>query len=214
MLEDYYSKRAHEFEAIYSRDEPARSAELARIARDMRKALRGRDVLEIACGTGYWTALAEPVVQSITATDISPEMLLVASAKGLDRERVRFLRASAYDLDSVPGTFNAGLANFWLSHVERVRIQAFLDSLHIRLGSGARVFMADNMYIEGVGGELIHKGALEDTYKKRKLADGSEYTILKNYFTEDELYSYLAPAANELRITMGNLYWWASYITQ
>ena len=52
-LVDYYSRRAPEYEAMWHRDEPVRQAEQAVIASEMGRLLRGRRVLEVACGTGY-----------------------------------------------------------------------------------------------------------------------------------------------------------------
>ena len=94
----------------------------------------------------------------------------------------------------IQGEFDYGLANFWFSHIPRNRIESFLQSFHERLGSGTQVFIADNVYVPGRGGELITPTDSEDTYKRRELADGSKHEILKNYFSYEELNEDLSTA--------------------
>ena len=50
-LVDYYSRRAREYERIYHK--PERQDDLGALRRLVAERLVDRDVLEIACGTGY-----------------------------------------------------------------------------------------------------------------------------------------------------------------
>lgn len=210
-MQHYYSRRALEYESIYHRDDPVRSKELADLEREMTNVLQGRRVLEVACGTGYWTERAAMTAEHVTACDLAPETLDIAMSKGLPSAKVRFLQADAYALDRVPGTFDAGLANFWLSHVPKARIGEFLTGLHVRLGSGAVVYMVDNCYVDGVGGELLHKDGEEDTYKLRTLADGSRHEVLKNYYNADELTALFTPYVADLHVQAETCFWSVRY---
>jgi ubiquinone/menaquinone biosynthesis C-methylase UbiE len=210
-MQHYYSQRAQEYERVYHRDDPVRRQELADLERDMGAALQGRRVLEIACGTGYWTERAAGTAEHVTATDLTPETLDIASAKGLPASKVRFIQADAYALDRIPGSFDAGLANFWLSHVPGSRLHEFLTGFHRRLAPGAVVFMADNTYVQGIGGELFRKDGDEDTYKLRTLSDGSRHEVLKNYYSADELTALLTPYAEELQVRVAACFWSVRY---
>jgi SAM-dependent methyltransferase len=211
MLREYYDRRAPEYDDKYMRDEPARQAEQSEIAATLRDLFAGKRVLEIACGTGFWTEVAARVAAHVVATDVSLPMLELARTKGIPMDRVEFRVEDAYDLASVPGTFDAGLANFWLSHVRRVDLARFLSGFHRRLGAGAVVFMCDDVYIPGVGGVLVQDDGDEDTYKRRWLADGSEYTIVKNYYDAAALRSLLSPYADGLSVHVGTCHWWVNY---
>ena len=54
-LNEYYEKRAPFYEQIYYRDHEGRQNELAEERERLTELARGRSVLELAFGTGYWT---------------------------------------------------------------------------------------------------------------------------------------------------------------
>jgi len=215
-VQEYYNRRAQEYEQIYHREDPLREAELRAMSEAMCRTLARRDVLEVACGTGYWTERLAACADSILATDASLEMLEIARSKSMPPS-VSFAQADAFDLATSGDSFNGALANFWFSHVPMSRIPEFLRGLHGRLaqtgkGAGSRVFMADNCYQEGIGGELVEIDGSEDTFKRRTLSDGSEYVILKNYYDADRLTDIFAAFSSEIDIQVGTCYWWVSYV--
>jgi len=210
-LREYYDRRAWGYEAIYRRDDPVRQSEQAAIAAAMKERLEGRDVLEIACGTGFWTQVIADTARHVVAVDASPEMLAVARQKGLPSGKVVFRHADAYALEKIPGAFDAGVANFWLSHIPRARMTDFLTGFHKRLGTGAVVFMADNVYVPGMGGVLLAPPGSEDTFKLRQLSDGSTHRILKNYYDARTLRGLVEPWARDLKVSAGNCFWWITY---
>lgn len=171
--------------------------------------MSGCDVLEVACGTGYWSERVGRVSKSLTGIDITQETLDIAKQKNIPN--AKFLIGDAFNLNELHGTYNAGIANFWLSHVELDRVDSFIDQFHQKIGKGAVVLIADNVYIDGVGGELIRKDNDENTYKLRKLNDGTEFEVIKNYFTEDQLTNIFEHRSTNLSITMGNCFWWLTY---
>ena len=211
LLTEYYSRRAPEYEKIWYRADPIRQEEQARIASEMKRLFRNRRVLEVACGTGYWTQFIADAVERVCAMDLSRETLELARTKKLPAAKVEFREGDAYALAAVPGSFNAGLANFWFSHVPRSRLDEFLGGFHARLGRGARVFMADNVYVAGLGGELVSRHDCEDTFKLRQLADGSKHEVLKNYYDAEQLKALLAPRSADLTVHLGKCFWWVSY---
>lgn len=209
-LVDYYRSRAPEYEAIYFRPDPQRLYELEELARALRSWLVGRDVLEVAAGTGWWTVHAASVARSLTSTDINEETLAIARTKPL--EQVCFQVADAFALHEVAGSFNGFLACFWLSHVSRSRLPEFLAGVHNRLEPGSRVFMADNVFVEGFGGRFEADPGSPDTYRIRTDSKGVEHKILKNYYSEDE-FKTLLKGMDNVQIHIGPCYWWIMYET-
>lgn len=207
-LVEYYSKRAKEYEQIYHRDDPLRQSELAKIKNLVRNSLRNKSVLEIACGTGYWTAAAAETANNITAVDGSAEMIEIAKAKNI---RADFVIDDAYSLKDVSGKFNGGLANFWFSHIPKNKIKSFLMTFHNKLQPNSTVILADNLYDKTIGGKFVQKEHDENTYKDRTLNNGTTYQILKNYYNEDDLYTIFKQHSSEVKIYFGKCYWWIKY---
>jgi ubiquinone/menaquinone biosynthesis C-methylase UbiE len=207
-INKYYSHRAKEYEAIYERDDPVRQKEQLLIQNELKQIFVNKSVLEIACGTGYWTKSIAEVADKVLAIDYSSEVLEIAKLKNLAAE---FIIDDAYKLEKVKKNLNAGCANFWLSHIPKSSIADFLKIFHSKLEKGSTVFMADNIFIEGLYGELIHKSGDDNTYRLRTLNDGSSYEIIKNYYTKEELKDLFKNFSTGFEIKFGNCFWWIKY---
>ena len=207
----YYERRAPDYEDIYRRPIPEQQTELQMITSAMQAVLAGRRVLEVACGTGYWTERLAQFTQHVTAVDTSPSMLKIAESKKLPNDRVRFLSWDAYKLDKIPGSFDAALINFWVSHISRKYLGEFIRRIHRKAGGSSIVFIADNCFAPELGGVFMDAAVGSDTYRIRRLADGTEWKVLKNYYKRDELYQLFALHSRDLDIRFGKYYWWLSY---
>jgi demethylmenaquinone methyltransferase/2-methoxy-6-polyprenyl-1,4-benzoquinol methylase len=212
-LLDYYARRAAEYERIY--EKPERQEDLERLRALVAERLRGHDVLEIACGTGYWTAEIARVARTVLATDASAEVLELALAKPLPPDVVTFAVENAYDLENAPHrarpVATAAFAGFWWSHVPRRRLPAFLGGLHRRVGRGARVVLVDNRFVAGSSTPIAHRDAAGDTYQDRRLDDGRAYRVLKNFPSERELRDAVGRSGDRVEAISLTYYWMLSY---
>jgi len=190
-LIDYYRRRAGEYEAIYAK--PERQADLLLLKKKIAGILKGARVLEVACGTGYWTKVISGAAEAVAATDVAEEPMRIAQSKEYARSNVRFSVSDAYKLDENLGSFNAAFAGFWWSHVPRQRAAEFLRSLHARLEPGARVLLLDNLYVEGNSTPVVETDADGNTYQLRDLANGSRFRVMKNFPSKEELRALLPP---------------------
>ncbi len=205
----YYSRRAAEYERIYHK--PERQDDLARLRDHLRSVLAGRRVLEVACGTGYWTAAIADAVQSIVATDASEEVLEIARAKPLGAACATFVRADAWSASGLRGDFDAGLAAFWWSHIPGRRLAEFLKEFHSALNPGAHVVFADNRFVCGSSTPISRTDEDGNTYQARPLDDGSVHEVLKNFPTREELLALVAPFTANARVVEFEYFWCLSY---
>ncbi len=212
-LPEYYGRRAPEYEQKFRSADPVRQSELAAIAAALEEQFGGRRVLEVACGTGYWTQFVAAVAAHVTGVDLSGEMLALARGKKLPSDKVEFLVADAFQLQTVPGNFDAGLANFFLSHVPKARLAGFLAGFHKKLGPNAIVFLADDVDVPGRGGPSVACPGNEDTIERRYVPDGTKYEVIKNFYPPEQLRSILAPWSANMRMHIGQHFWWASCLT-
>ncbi len=208
-LRDYYARRAHEYERIY--DKPERQADLASLRESIPSLLDGRDVLEIACGTGFWTQFVATRAASVLATDVNEEVLELARRKSYPRDNVAFELLDIYSEGDLPRRFNAGLAAFWWSHVPRQSYGRFIEHFHRRLQSGAIVVFLDNRYVQGSSTPLSRTDEHGNTYQTRTLDDGTSHEVLKNIPDESELAGALGNSARALEYVELDYFWYVSY---
>ena len=208
-LRQYYAARAREYERIYAR--PERQADLRRLESLLPSILAGRRILEIACGTGYWTQFLAREARDIVAIDANPETLAVAAEKSLPAGRVVFRVADAYSLPGDLGVFDGAFAGFWWSHVPLRARSSFLASLDQRLAPGAKVVFLDNLFVEGSSTSMSHRDDDGNSYQRRRLEDGSEHVVLKNFPTSAELCADVEPFGRNTQFIQLQYYWLFSY---
>jgi demethylmenaquinone methyltransferase/2-methoxy-6-polyprenyl-1,4-benzoquinol methylase len=157
----YYASRAPIYDEVYTR--PERQADLAFLRARVVQWLGGRTVLEVACGTGWWTQFMAPVAARLTATDALAEPLACARQRpGVGK--VTFVQADAYALPESLGHFDAAFAGLWISHVPVERRREFLGGLHARLSPGAVVVLIDNTEAQCERLPIVERDAAGNTY--------------------------------------------------
>lgn len=132
------------------------------------------------------------------ATDYNESTLELARQKGLDPARVQFVRADAYDLASLGGTFNGAFATDWLAHVPRSRLSAFFNELHALLEPGARVVFCDQT--PGTESTTMLRDSEGNHLQERTLPDGPRYHVIKHFFSDDEWRAMFVDYADEIEI--------------
>ena len=142
------------------------------------------DVLEIAAGTGLWTAELARHRCRITALDQSAETL------ALNRERVgpdapvEHLQADVFAWRP-DRRYDVVFFSFWLSHVPPSRFDEFWDLVGDALAPDGRVLLLDNAAPPDLDQE-------RPGVDRRRLNDGREYRIVKIHWTAEELQARLA----------------------
>lgn len=208
---DYYSKRANEYDRVYQK--PERQTDLGWLKDILRRELTGHRVLELACGTGYWTEAIAGTAASVHATDASNEVLEIARSKQLDPAKVTFAPGDAYHPLPATHPFTAGFAGFWWSHVPKLQLPGFLENLHAALSPGSRVVFADNRFVPGSSTPISRHDDEGNTYQLRLLSDGSRHEVLKNFPTPGELRKILGPFSGGIEVLTSDYFWCASYRT-
>jgi SAM-dependent methyltransferase len=202
----YYRARAAE----YDRTSP--SPEDDRFATDadrVRGALRnfgprGR-ILEIAAGTGQWTALLAEDADELIATDASPEMLALNRAKVGERG-IEYRVADAFSLDAT-GDFDVVFFGFFLSHVPPRRFESFWRVVEGQLAPGGRVFFVD----EGRHFQWREDWVDEDAgIVRRPLSDGSVHRAVKVLWRPDDLARRLGELGWHASVQASGAFYWGT----
>lgn len=157
----YYRERAAEYDDAYDGRPPDWQAEMARL-RAVFDGCAGLDgeVVELAAGTGQWTARLVARGAQVTAIDAAPEMLAIAT----ERCRGAIVTEVADLLTWQPArTWDAVVACFWLCHVDDDELPTMLAAMADAVRPGGAVFVADK--------------SNQTPNESRTLRDGREYEI-------------------------------------
>ena len=200
----FYAKSAANHDRVY--DKPERQHDLVEMRKHVAEALRGHVVLELACGTGYWTSVIAESADSVVATDINPEMIALANLRALPGDKVQFRVADAWNLPDDIGSYTAVFIGFWWSHVKREQQEKFLAQLRGKFGDIAIVLL-DDVYVEG-SSETVARTDLEgNTYHIGVAPNGERYEIPTTYPSDSALRKKLASSVREIKIVRLEYYW-------
>jgi demethylmenaquinone methyltransferase/2-methoxy-6-polyprenyl-1,4-benzoquinol methylase len=206
----YYAQRANQYERVYRK--PERQADLRAMEAWLPAPFAKRRVLEIACGTGWWTPYGARDAAHWLATDINAETMAIAQRKPLPAGKVEFATVDAYTLDGLGDRgFDAAFAGCWWSHVPLARLVPWLALLHSRLEAGARVVMLDNSYVQTSNLPISRRDAAGNTYQQRTLDDGSTYEVLKNFPTRGASLTAIGSRARHPQWITYDHYWVLTY---
>ncbi len=207
-LVDYYRASAPLYDGVYLK--PERQDDLREIERWVAEVFAGRRVLEVACGTGYWTRFIAATATSITGLDAAPEMLALARQR-VPIATVRFVTGDAYALANGLGAFDGAFAGFFLSHVPKAKLRPFVSQLNTRLEPGACVLFIDNRFVDGSSSPIDGTDAAGNTYQERRHADGATHRVLKNFLIEEELRSCVEGIGRDIEYRHFQYFWALRY---
>lgn len=207
---DYYRARADEYDHWFFRQgRYDRGADLTgawfREVDEVRAALAGvpldgARVLELAPGTGLWTELLVARAASVRAVDASDEMVARCRERlGPHTHRVTFQIADLFDWEPTE-RFDAVVFCFWISHVPDARLDRFLATVARAVRPGGSVFFLDARREQAsTAGDHVLPADGDETMTRR-LDDGREFTIVKNFHPADRLVARCAAAGLDVRV--------------
>jgi demethylmenaquinone methyltransferase/2-methoxy-6-polyprenyl-1,4-benzoquinol methylase len=153
-------------------------------------------VLELACGTGQWTAKLAKYASGVTALDSAPEMLAINHAN-VSQQNVRYVQADLFGWCSSE-RYDVVFFSAWLSHVPPQRFEEFWALVMDCLNDTGRVFVIDDLpavaateqAVEGVGVPTVD----------RSLRSGARYRTVKVFYEPDELKEQLGKLGWEVQV--------------
>jgi ubiquinone/menaquinone biosynthesis C-methylase UbiE len=210
-MQDYYAARAPEYDRVYLK--PERQGDLRAIEAWLAPIFAGANVLEVACGTGYWTRFIAAEAAAVVAVDAAVETLELAKDR-VPKGKVQFLVGDAYALAATDPPCDAAFAGFWFSHVPKHRVREFLLGLNAVLAPGATVVLLDNLFVEGSSSPISETNADGNTYQARRLDDGSVHRVLKNFPSQAELRAAAEAVGRGVEYKAWSYFWALTYQTR
>ena len=166
----------------------------------------GHKVLELGCGTGYWTETLACSAESVLAIDTSPEMLALARAR-VDAASVEFQQGDAFALPDMVGRFTACFAGFFWSHVKREDQEKYLKQLRAKLGKEVLLVLIDDNFVEEATPPIARTDLDGNTFQIFATPSGNRHEVMRNYPADSSLRKRFASHVREVRIERLEHYW-------
>ena len=162
------------------------------------------DVLELACGPGFWTEQLQRSARSVTAVDAAPEMLARARTRLGSRASVRFVEADLFSWHPTR-RYDAVFFGFWISHVPDDRFESFWNLVDEALEPDGRVFFFDDN--QRTDAELVE--GIHSPIVQRELNDGTPFRVIKIPYEPAQLERRLRDLNWDITVTgtSGPFYW-------
>ena len=191
----YYRARAPEYDDWFERrGRYDRGGEATRVWREELVAVRswlaalelaGREVAELASGTGIWTEQLLSLGATVTAVDAAPEML-AALRQRVPGDRLTTIEADLFSWVA-PTRYDAVVSCFFVSHVPDERLDAFASMIAMSLRTGGQVFVLDGLREHSSTARDHELPEERNQTMLRRLDDGATYRIVKRFRSDESL---------------------------
>jgi len=169
--------------------------------------LAGHTVLELGCGTGFWTEVVAESAASVTALDINANLVDIARERGMPEGKVSFRVADALDLPEDIGKFTAVLVSFLWSHLNKKEQEQLLATLKKRLGKDVLLVLLDDSFVEGFSETIARTDADGTTYEILTSPEGERIEVPKSYQSDSALRKRLGNVGKEIKIERVEFFW-------
>ncbi|NKB70535.1 MAG: methyltransferase domain-containing protein [Candidatus Latescibacteria bacterium] len=177
----------------------------ADVSQHMGDYFRGRKVLELACGGGFWTRYIAATAEAVVATDIAAWTTEIGP-EFAPQDNVSFFQCDARDLSPIAGQFDAAFHYNFINHVPYDDWSKVLDELHTKLTPGARVLMGGQQF----RGEHQDPDSA-DFYSLRTCDNGKTFKLIDNIPDEERVSALLGSRGILREYDGSDGGWWVKY---
>ncbi len=188
---EYYNARAYEYDEIYEGKGPASFppdyyiSDIKSIHIFTENFGKG-NIIDIACGSGYWLKDYYDKCNNFTFFDQSSRMLELCRVRADEygiADRATFIQDDILKYQwKEEAIFDRAVIGFLLGHFTKVQEETFFEILRKLLKPGS-----DFLIIENTWTEKRAKMQNKEDIVQRQLNDGKNYKIYKRYFEKDDL---------------------------
>lgn len=208
-LSTYYNDRAREYDKVY--EIPDEQEDLLKSAVLFQNIFADKSVLEIACGTGYWTEKISKTANSIFATDINEIVIDIARTRKFNSNVV--FQVADMNCLSIDKKFDGLFGGFIWSHILLQDLDNFLLRLKDLLNENAKIAFIDSKQVEGTNHDRKRITRIDqygNTFQTRTLENGTTHEVLKNFPSKQFLTDKLLQISTEVEIIELEHYWIAT----
>jgi ubiquinone/menaquinone biosynthesis C-methylase UbiE len=208
-LISYYNERAGEYDKVYQI--PQEQEDLQQASALFQQIFHQKTVIEIACGTGYWTEQIAKNATSILATDINEAVMDIARTRQY-KGNVTFELADMNHF-SIAQQFDGLFGGFIWSHIPLQDIDNLFSQLLPSIAAKGDIVLIDSRPVAGTNHDnrrVTRVDQYGNTFQTRQLENGRTYEVLKNFPTDEFLIEKLSQFATDVEVIHLEHYWVAT----
>ncbi len=183
----YFDERAEEYDDIYAGKGPAIQHYGGMYVKDFAQIgeavsdFGGKHLIDIACGTAYWTPFYASKCDEITCLDQSANMLSQAQTRIKDQnlKPPKFIHADFFDIDLGTDVFDRAFVSILLSHLSRDQEIGFFERLKQILQPGGELMVIDSLW-----NSRRSKYRKQESVEERVIKDGRKFKVFKRYMDQ------------------------------
>ncbi|MGH8016418.1 MAG: class I SAM-dependent methyltransferase, partial [Candidatus Zixiibacteriota bacterium] len=119
-----------------------------------------------------------------------------------------FVVSDLYNLPFKPESFDGIILGFWLSHEPRQNYDRLFDSITFPLKAKGQIWLIDNNPpAEGPRRDSVGTDQFGNNLKHRRLENGDDYVIIKNYFSREALEKIFSTRFHIVEVVHKDYYW-------
>lgn len=206
---EYYKKRANEYELIYQK--PERQDDLFKIEKYLENQFQNKKIIELGCGTGFWTQKLARTCESILAIDINKEVIEIAQQKSYLKQNVTFEIKDLIQLGNREQKLEGLFGGFIWSHIKKEEVQNFLKICLQQISHSSELIFIDNKYVAGSSTPINRMDEKGNKYQRRVLKSGEEYEVVKNFPDRKEFAEMIRHDIREFEWIELDYYWIAKF---
>jgi 2-polyprenyl-3-methyl-5-hydroxy-6-metoxy-1,4-benzoquinol methylase len=204
-LVSYYKDRAKEYEKVYLN--PDEQEDLLKATEIFQALFSQKTVLEIACGTSYWTERIAETATSVFATDVNESVIEIARKR--QKKNINFAVADMYGFTPAE-KYDGVFGGFIWSHILLQDLDKFIEKVKSFLKPNGIIVFIDGNALEGTVHDIKKITKTDEqgnTFQARKLENGTSHLVLKNFPTKEFLIQKLSRAATDIDFIKLKYYW-------
>lgn len=203
----YYNEIATSLDKVYLK----RKYELGleKLKELLKYEFANKNIIEIACGNGYWTKYLSEYSKSVFATDFNNSCISEAK-NNVESKNVKFNVMDCFDLKTI-NKFEGLFGGFIISHINVKLLPDFFDSIHSVVKNKGTVVLFDNRLVPDNNMEIDKTDFDGNSYQQRITPTGNKYLIMKNFFELNDLKKYIKNIAYDIEYIKLKYFWTLKY---
>ncbi len=202
----YYEERATEYDLVYQI--PEEQPDLQKATNLFQEIVAGKNVVEIACGTGFWTEAMAQTAHSVYATDINQRVIHIAQQRQVHKN----ISYHVLDMHQIQTDkkWDILFGGFIWSHLLLQEIPGFLQKLHSIINRDGMFIFIDSKQKENSvhDAKNIHRtDKFGNTFQCRTLLNGTQHEVVKNFPSSAFLKEQFSKIGYDIQFVQLDYYW-------